>query len=311
MDIYYNPLDLRCKSITGGIKQSQKLVINIFGKSNEPCLFILQRDEHEAQYLRMRNTADGWQIELELKTPGLYFYKFLIGGKAAGADALRNITFDKNAATYQILVSSDDFETPDWFKGGIMYQIFPDRFFKKGNVVVENGKWLHQRWNEKPEFRANEQGRILNNDFFGGNIRGIIDKLDYLKSLNVSIIYLNPIFKAYSNHRYDTGDYLQIDPMLGTEHDFSDLISESNKRGIRIILDGVFNHTGDDSRYFNKYGHYDDVGAYQSKDSKYYAWYNFKHFPNSYDSWWGIDVLPAVNEHCHSYIEFITGPDGV
>lgn len=311
MDIYYNPLDLQCKSITGGIKQNQKLILNIFGKSNEPCLFILQKDEHEAQYLRMHNTADGWQIELNFDAPGLYFYNFLIGGKLAGADEYRNLSFVKNATRYQILVYSEDFATPEWFKGGIMYQIFPDRFYKKGNVTVEEGKWLHEDWNDLPVFRPNDHGKVLNNDFFGGNLQGIIAKLDYLKSLNVSVLYLNPIFKAFSNHRYDTGDYMQIDPMLGTEKDFSQLVEECNKRGMKIVLDGVFNHTGDDSRYFNKYGKYDSVGAYQSKDSKYYAWYNFKHFPDSYDSWWGIDVLPAVNEQCPSYVDFITGEEGV
>lgn len=127
----------------------------------------------------------------------------------------------------------------------------------------------------------------------------------------MTVIYFNPIFKAYSNHRYDTGDYLQIDPLFGSDEDFDRLVEECSRRGIRIILDGVFNHTGDDSRYFNKYGHYDELGAYQSQNSKYYAWYNFKQFPDKYDSWWGIDVLPAVNESCESYAQFITGKDGV
>ena len=192
-----------------------------------------------------------------------------------------------------------------------MYQIFPDRFFRCGNVTLEEGKWLHADWNEKPEYRMNSQGKVLNNDFFGGNLRGICAKLDYLEKLHVSVIYLNPIFRAYSNHRYDTGDYKKIDPMLGTEEDFAFLVNECKARNIRIMLDGVFNHTGDDSLYFNKYGRYDELGAYQSKDSKYYAWYNFTEYPNKYDSWWGIDNLPAVNESCPSYIDFITGDEGV
>lgn len=99
--------------------------------------------------------------------------------------------------------------------------------------------------------------------------------------------------------------------MLGTEEDFAFLVNECKARNIRIMLDGVFNHTGDDSLYFNKYGRYDELGAYQSKDSKYYAWYNFTEYPNKYDSWWGIDNLPAVNESCPSYIDFITGDEGV
>ena len=250
-------------------------------------------------------------MQLSFSEPGLYFYWFRLGGRRAALGEDRNAGFSDSASAYQILVYRECFATPAWFKGGIMYQIFPDRFFKSGEILVEKGKWLHRDWHETPEFRPNEKGKILNNDFFGGNFRGILKKLDYLQSLHVTVIYLNPIFRAFSNHRYDTGDYMQLDPMLGSEEDFAALVSECGKRGIRLILDGVFNHTGDDSRYFNKYGTYDEIGAYQSKDSKYYSWYNFRHFPDKYDSWWGIDVLPAVNENFPSYIDFITGENGV
>lgn len=311
MDIYYNPLDKTCKSITGGIKQKDNFTLTVFGNSNEPCLLILKRDEGEAQSLHMQRVAQGWTISLILNDPGLYFYYFKIGDRTAGCGKLQNLEFSEQIHYYQILIYSENFSTPDWFKGGIMYQIFPDRFFRSGDVTLEEGKWLHADWNEKPEYRMNSQGKVLNNDFFGGNLRGICAKLDYLEKLHVSVIYLNPIFRAYSNHRYDTGDYKKIDPMLGTEEDFAFLVNECKARNIRIMLDGVFNHTGDDSLYFNKYGRYDELGAYQSKDSKYYAWYNFTEYPNKYDSWWGIDNLPAVNENCPSYIDFITGDAGV
>lgn len=311
MELYYNPLDKKCKSVTGGISTDEDLTIKVFGKSNEPCSLVLQKDGGEAQYLRMQTTYTGWQITLSFPETGLYFYRFRFGSREAGCGRMRNLEISENAINYQILVYDKNFTTPDWFKGGVMYQIFPDRFYSAGPVSVEEGKWLHRDWNDMPAFRMNENGKVLNNDFFGGNLKGICEKLDYLQSLNVTVLYLNPIFRAYSNHRYDTGDYMQIDPLLGSEEDFSRLVSECNKRGIKIILDGVFNHTGDDSLYFNKYGRYDSVGAYQSKDSKYYAWYNFRHFPDVYDSWWGIDVLPAVNESCPSYIDFITGDNGV
>lgn len=311
MEIYYNPLDKTCKSITGGIKQKDNFTLTVFGNSNEPCLLILKRDEGEAQSLHMQRIGQGWSITLFLNDPGLYFYYFKIGDKTAGCGKLRNLEFNEQIHYYQILIYSENFCTPDWFKGCIMYQIFPDRFFRSGDVHVGEGKWLHTNWNEKPEYRMNTQGKVLNNDFFGGNLRGICAKLDYLEKLHVSVLYLNPIFQAYSNHRYDTGDYKKIDPMLGTEEDFAFLVKECKARHIRIMLDGVFNHTGDDSRYFNKYGRYDDIGAYQSKDSKYYAWYNFIEYPNKYESWWGIDNLPAVNEKCPSYIDFITGDSGV
>lgn len=311
MEIYYNPLDPACKSVLGGVRQNESFTIRIFGKSDEPCIFVLQRDGCEAQSLHMQNISGGWELQLSFAEPGLYFYWFRLGGRRAALGEDRNAEFSDSASAYQILVYRECFATPAWFKGGIMYQIFPDRFFKSGEILVEKGKWLHRDWHETPEFRPNEKGKILNNDFFGGNFRGILKKLDYLQSLHVTVIYLNPIFRAFSNHRYDTGDYMQLDPMLGSEEDFSALVSECGKRGIRLILDGVFNHTGDDSRYFNKYGTYDEIGAYQSKDSKYYSWYNFRHFPDKYDSWWGIDVLPAVNENCPSYIDFITGENGV
>ena len=311
MEIYYNPLDPACKSVLGGVRQNESFTIRIFGKSDEPCIFVLQRDGCEAQSLHMQNISGGWELQLSFAEPGLYFYWFRLGGRRAALGEDKNAEFSDSASAYQILVYRECFATPAWFKGGIMYQIFPDRFFKSGEILVEKGKWLHRDWHETPEFRPNEKGKILNNDFFGGNFRGILKKLDYLQSLHVTVIYLNPIFRAFSNHRYDTGDYMQLDPMLGSEEDFAALVSECWKRGIRLILDGVFNHTGDDSRYFNKYGTYDEIGAYQSKDSKYYSWYNFRHFPDKYDSWWGIDVLPAVNENCPSYIDFITGENGV
>ena len=162
-----------------------------------------------------------------------------------------------------------------------------------------------------PSFRPNERGKVLNNDFFGGNLKGIQEKLPYLKSLGVTTIYLNPIFEAASNHRYDTSDYMKIDPFLGDEPAFKKLVDAAESQGIRLILDGVFNHTGDNSVYFNKYGEYPSVGAYQSKDSPYYTWYSFQDFPDKYSSWWGIDILPEVNETSPEYQEFIFGKDGV
>ena len=313
MNIYYNPLDVRCKSVTGGIEQNQNVMIRVYGKSTEPCLFVLLKDgQSGAQYLRMDEVADGWELLLNLSDPGLYFYYFQFNdGRKAGCGKLRDLEFAGSPAFYQILVYETGFRTPSWLKGGIMYQIFPDRFYRSGEVSVAPEKWLHQSWYESPEYRMNAEGKVLNNDFFGGNIRGILEKLDYLQSLHVTVLYLNPIFRSFSNHRYDTGNFMEIDPTFGTEEEFARLVEECRKRGIRIMLDGVFNHTGDDSLYFNKYGRYPGVGAYQSKDSKYYAWYNFIHYPEKYSAWWGIDNLPAVNEECPSYADYITGENGV
>lgn len=308
--IYYNPLNKKCKSITGGIRQYDKFTLKLYSVCADPCLLVLRKDGGETKYLPMENTSYGWSIDLSLEETGLYFYHFRIGDKNAGAGKFRDLEITESIKEYQLTIYSCDYDTPEWFKGGVMYQIFPDRFYKSGDIPIGKGKYLHENWNDTPEFRPDSRGKILNNDFFGGNLKGITEKLSYLKELNVSVIYLNPIFEAYSNHRYDTGDFKKIDPLLGSLDDFIDLIKKSADMGIRIILDGVFNHTGDDSRYFNKYGNYPEIGAYQSKDSKYYAWYNFTEYPDKYESWWGIDILPSVNE-LSSYDEFITGKGGV
>ena len=213
------------------------------------------------------------------------------------------------AKKYQITIYDESYKTPKWWCESVCYQIFPDRF-KNGN---ENDDFLGDRkdiikrnWGEVPYYKSEQfGGEYLANDFFGGNLLGIEKKLPYLKNLGISSIYLNPIFKAFSNHRYDTGDYNKIDELLGTEEDFKRLCRKAEDMGIRIILDGVFNHTGSDSLYFNKYGHYDSVGAYQSKNSPFYEWFNFIDYPEKYESWWGIDTLPQVNEASKSYQNFI------
>ena len=214
---------------------------------------------------------------------------------------------------YQITVYDESFKTPEWWRESVCYQIFPDRF-KNGN---ENGEFLGKRqdiikrnWGDTPYYKAEQfGGRYLANDFFGGNLLGIEKKLPYLKNLGITSIYLNPIFEAFSNHRYDTGDYKKIDETLGTEEDFVRLCRKAEDMGIRIILDGVFNHTGSDSIYFNKNGSYDSVGAYQSKSSPYYEWFNFIDYPYVYESWWGIDTLPQVNEASQSYQNYMVKDD--
>ncbi len=310
MNFYYNPLDKNCKNIIGAVAQGQEFTLTVYTDGGESCFVDLNRDGCPAQRYAMQRTESGFTLTLKINEVGLYFYRFILDENYIGRGKLRQAEFGSNAA-YQLTVYAADFSTPEWFKGGIMYQIFPDRFFKEGNYPVGNGKILRSDWGATPEFRPDSEGEVRNNDFFGGNLNGITAKLDYLQSLYVSTIYLNPIFESKSNHRYDTGDYKKIDSLLGTKEDFMRLVGEAKKRGIRILLDGVFNHTGDDSVYFNRYGNYDSVGAYQSKNSPYYDWYNFYAYPDGYDSWWGIKTLPAVNEKSEGYQKFIFGQDGV
>ena len=217
--------------------------------------------------------------------------------------------------SWQLTVYDDKPITPAWFGSGVTYQIFPDRFCRleiPDTAGMVGDRVVHQRWDEPMVHRPNEKGEILNNDYFGGSLQGIRSKLDYLQSLSVTTLYLCPIFEAASNHRYNTADYMRIDPMLGTEEDFRQLCADAAERGIRVMLDGVFNHTGSNSRYFNADGFYDELGAAQSTASPYYEWFNFTHWPTHYDSWWGVHTLPAVNENDKAYREFIiTGEDSV
>lgn len=318
MRFYFDPLDRACKSCTGAVARASEITFNVFQEaggeetfSADACRFVLFRDACAPEYYPMKETKFGWTLTLKINETGLYFYYFDLGTALLGCGKLRRAEPMPDVRPWQITVYDEEYSTPDWFKGGVMYQIFPDRFYKAGNCPTASEKILRNDWGGQPSFRPNERGKVLNNDFFGGNLNGVTEKLDYLESLNVSVIYFNPIFEAYSNHRYDTGDYMKIDPLLGTTEDFERLVLEAKKRGIRVILDGVFNHTGDNSRYFNKYGKYDSVGAYQSQSSPYADWYTFRQFPNDYESWWGIDVLPAINEKSPSYREFICGEDGV
>ena len=205
--------------------------------------------------------------------------------------------------------------TPLWFGGGVVYQIFPDRFCRLSlpdPTGLVGNRWVHENWNDQPVWAPDPDGEVRNRDFFGGSLNGITAKLDDLAALGVTVLYLNPIFESASNHRYNTADYLRIDPMLGTEEDFRRLCREAKQRGIRVILDGVFNHTGSQSRYFNADGFYPGVGAAQSTDSPYFNWFSFHPWPTDYDAWWGIMTLPAVQENEPDYRDFIIrGQDSV
>ena len=213
---------------------------------------------------------------------------------------------------YQLTVYDGSEIVPRWFGEGVSYQIFPDRFRRTrvpDPAGLVGGRTVHQSWQEEPEYRPDANGEIRNRDFFGGDLRGVIEELDYLQSLGVETLYFNPIFEAAENHRYGTADYSRVDPMLGTNEDFSELCRQAHRRGMRVMLDGVFNHTGFVSRYFNGDGYYPEPGAVQSESSPYRPWFQFRHWPDQYESWWGIYTLPAVEESCPGYREFIFGDE--
>ena len=237
---------------------------------------------------------------------GLVWYTFLLDGLDG-----RRMEFD----TYQLTVYDAAETVPDWFGQGLTYQIFPDRFHRTrvpDPSGLVGGRRVHQGWEEEPEYRPDEHGEVRNRDFFGGDLKGITEKLPYLHSLGVETLYFNPIFEAAENHRYGTADYEHIDPMLGSEEDFRTLCGEAHKLGMRVLLDGVFNHTGFVSKYFNGDGFYPGPGAAQSQDSPYYPWFHFTEWPRKYDAWWGIYSLPAVNESHPGYLDYIIrGKDSI
>ena len=248
---------------------------------------------------------------------GLYFYHFTISNRYGSFNLFKQGD-DANMESgdlWQVSCIPADFTVPQWAMGGTMYQIFPDRFRKSGKCDL-TGKLepytVHEDWSEEVHWKPTVDGRVLNNDFYGGNFRGIMEKLDYIASLGVTVIYLNPVSKSFSSHRYDTGDYKTPDPMLGTMADFTALCNAAHARDMKVILDGVYSHTGSDSLYFNKYGHFPGKGAYQSQTSQYQSWYTFYNWPNSYRSWWEFDTLPTVNKMDPSFVEYIiTGSDSV
>lgn len=286
--------------------------------------FIYKEDEGDEitldmPYIFSLNNSSVYSVNVQMpETAGLIWYYFEVvtsqgsvyyGNNSSNLGGIGSICFHKPDNAFQITVYNEYYKTPDWFKRSVAYQIFPDRFCN-GN---EDGEFLGNRddiikrnWGEQPFYRPDQfGGEYKANDFFGGNLKGIIKKLSYLEDLGISVIYLNPIFKAYSNHKYDTGSYEEIDPMFGDEETFKKLCSEAKKHGIRIILDGVFNHTGSDSMYFNKNGSYDSVGAYQSQDSPYYEWFRFMEWPDKYESWWGMETLPQVEENSKAYRKYL------
>ncbi|MDR0248093.1 MAG: glycoside hydrolase family 13 protein [Oscillospiraceae bacterium] len=259
------------------------------------------------------------RYELTIPTKGLlgpvwYHFAFERAGKHAGflgpepgdtGGPARE--YAESPPSFQLTVYEKE-DTPDWFGAGVTYQVFPDRFHRlrvpapKGMV---GNRRVHKEWRETPDYLPDKNGEVRNCDFFGGSLQGVAKKLPYLHSLGVTCIYFSPVFEAASNHRYDTADYTKIDPMLGTEKDFSDLCEQAARLGISVILDGVFNHTGYDSVYFNGRGTYPEPGAAQSQSSRYYPWYSFQEWPKKYSSWWGVYTLPQVNESHPDYLDFI------
>ncbi len=326
MRILYDSKKSIYKSPFGTLTPEQSCTLNVHipitvGTVGAECVFS-HEDGTPAFIVPMKRTESRSAYEVfravfDLPAPGLYFYFFRIF-KQDSSFRLFKYGDDTNMEAgdlWQLSCVPGDFTTPDWAKGAVIYQVFPDRFHKSGQCDL-TGKLepytVHKDWNEDVDWRPNADGLILNNDFYGGNFRGITEKMDYIALLGTTILYLNPISKSFSSHRYDTGDYKTPDPMLGTIDDFKAMCEAAHSRNIKVILDGVYSHTGSNSLYFDKERTFGGNGAYCSPDSPYFSWYTFHQYPQHYRSWWDFDTLPTVNKMDPAFVEYIiTGPDSV
>lgn len=261
---------------------------------------------------RVSGVYTTWRCEFTMQERGLYFYWFRIGKRDGSFRLFRqgDQTNMEAGEKWQLSIIPQDFTVPDYARGAVMYQIMPDRFFKVGECDLTDKLcpfWVHENLSDTPQYTADAEGNWCN-DFYGGNLQGIRAKLSYLHTLGVGVLYLNPIFMAYSNHRYDTADYKRIDPMLGTADDFAALCRDAHALEMRVILDGVFSHTGSNSVYFDAKGIFGH-GAVSDSNSPYRAWYRFRHYPDDYDAWWNMPTLPNIEELSESYVNYIIEDD--
>lgn len=317
----FNSRKIECKSPYGAVKCGEKLSLHFpiasWVSVDKMFVFIRLGDVSTPVEMRFEKSENGFSVytaDYVFDAAGIYYYRFEMRNRDGvwyyGRGENGESVCGENLPEWQLTVYKSTYKTPDFAKGNIIYHIFVDRFNRADGVKTKRKYRLHESFSESPEV-VSADGKYYADDFFGGNFNGIREKLDYLEELGVGIIYLSPIFKAYSNHRYDTGDYLKVDELLGTEDDFKRLLDAAHEKGMKIILDGVFNHSGADSLYFNKFGTYDSLGAYQSKSSPYYDWYYFKKFPDEYACWWGCDNVPDLNKSNKDYRALVFGKNGV
>lgn len=328
--IRYNPWQSYHKQPFGAIKENglARLSIEVIGEDVLQVYLIMHKDHQPEQRIVMQeqeNNFYSFQYFFN-QGKGLYFYHFEIhtlinnqlnieyyGASEQGGEG-RLFPSSEGIWDFQVTCYQNEECTPEWYRKGIFYQIFPDRFYngnkdKKVNAAKQNS-FIYATESDEPLYVKGPDGDILRWDFFGGNLQGIIKKIPYLKELGITGIYLNPIFEACSNHRYDTSDYFKIDPVLGTEDDFKELVDTLHANEMHLILDGVFSHVGQNSRYFNVNGSYgNDIGAYRNRHSDYFSWFNFTEYPDKYASWWGIKDLPEINKEDDGFQQFIFGEE--
>jgi glycosidase len=287
-------------------------------------------------------------------TPAVVYYKFLISNGPGIAyysddyvDDYDNLNKDGAGAaaatepldSFQITAYVPNFQTPSWMASANVYQIFPDRFrngdptndyCRTGSSAGCPSFYMNPPssniavtvWNTRLCDPNNSTLPCYNNPgstFYGGDLLGIQNELDYIQGLGFDTIYLTPIFQASSNHRYDTDDFLTVDPALGGNPALASLLSAMNQRGMRAIFDAVWNHASSDGKYFNEYNRFNTVGACQSLSSPYRTWFHFNagdtHVPCNamdYPAWDGFNTLPTF-DHTQTAVQnfFYRGPGNV
>ncbi|MDT2674112.1 glycoside hydrolase family 13 protein [Enterococcus dongliensis] len=328
--IYFNPWLERYKQPFGAVQEKTEvniwlsvleqqnievfLVVHKEGSTTGQKIFAMNAVAEDRFHFRA--TMDqGW---------GLYFYYFKIIHESEGYKITQYYGFhgqggegkiygsEREVIPYQLTCYQKPEIAPSWYRDAVFYQIFPDRF-ANGNPdrkinQPKKDSFIYATEEDTPFYIKNQQNEIARWDFFGGNFKGIQAKIPYFQGLGITAVYLNPIFEASSNHRYDTNDYFKVDGVLGTEEDFRELIAALHEAGIAVVLDGVFSHVGKNSRYFNLSGLYGkSTGAARNPQSPYYEWFTFNHYPDDYKAWWGVTDLPEVRKENPSYQEFIYG----
>ena len=302
--LYYDSRDEEYKNPYGAIKEGT--AINFALKASKDMLksgklVIVTPNETKILDLEKNGSfddgSDKWTVQYTPSVIGTYSYYFVVSNgsdvKGYGDDDgnfSTGVTSDLDSITnYEFNVYTKDFKTPEWLKNGIMYQIYPDRFFNgdgyndytqkysRGDTPYEfindwyslpkDPELYHKAGFDYPSNANKGDMSAWANDLYGGDLKGIEKKISYLKALGVTILYLNPMGKSISSHRYDTSNYSEIDPQLGSIDDFVNLAKVAREQGMHIVLDGVYNHVSDDSIYFDKYGKYvakgKPLGAYQ------------------------------------------------
>lgn len=328
--IYFNPWLERYKQPFGAVQEGTMVNIWLSVPDQETAkVYLIVRKEGSSSgqknFLMEPASEDRLHFQVKLEQGwGLYFYYFKIIRESDEYETIQYYGFsgqggegqiygsERDVIPYQLTCYQKPEIAPKWYREAVFYQIFPDRF-ANGNPdrIINHPKknsFIYATEEDQPLYIKNHQNEIERWDFFGGNFKGIQAKIPYLQELGITALYLNPIFEATSNHRYDTNDYFKVDSVLGTEEDFRSLIAALHTAGIAVVLDGVFSHVGKDSRYFNRSGLYGEKsGAARDPESPYYDWFTFNHYPDDYKAWWGVADLPEVRKENPSYQEFIYG----